>query len=319
MRSRDWITRKTILLALCLTSVVLMLIGQPARGLGRLAQAVLSPLGQAGHGVVVHLRTRAGELLGGPRDDPRVLLLSQQVLAMQQLLDQQHRLIQDLEQWREPLRGFPCRLIDARVVGAEGLPLYQRLKLQAQAKPVDGCLATVRPLVHDMEVALPEKLAVLGQHRVVGRVINCGGHSATLQLVTDRRFQMPGRLWRVIEPGQERRLMATGPGGGPAPRVVRHDGRAGIMIVGEPIPVQVEGDGRQIVLHNVPGGSGVRPGDLLTTGEGELLPAGLTIGRVVRVEPEKQSPHFVLVAVEPLADLARLDEVLIVAPFEPER
>jgi len=68
-------------------------------------------------------------------------------------------------------------------------------------------------------------------------------------------------------------------------------------------------------LKHVPASHGIQPGDVLTSDStGGLLPIGLTIGKVVRVQQEKKDAHFVSVFVKPLADLSRLQDVYIVVP-----
>lgn len=59
-------------------------------------------------------------------------------------------------------------------------------------------------------------------------------------------------------------------------------------------------------------GGGVAPGDVIvTSGAGEVFPRGVPIGRVISVE-DRGSALFHFATVEPVVDLARLHEVLLV-------
>jgi len=313
-------SKKTILAGMMLASLVLMLL--PARCSRWVSDAVgpvLAPLGDAGMRVAFHVRQRAGELAGqggSEQEDERTALM----LTMLQERKRQQETIAQLQNWRRQLDDFPCKLIQAGVVGVEGVPLRNRRRLDSGsrdgARP--GDLVTTRRLLHPMRVALLKNLGVLGRNFVVGRIIESGGHTATLQLVIDPAFEMPGRLYRRIEPGKNRSIYVDLPGGGRRSEEIRYDPKLpDPQFVDRPVPVLAQGDGRRMVLRQVPAEHGIRAGDILTTGpETEaLLPFGLTVGKVTRTQPEPEDVHSVTVFVEPLADLAGLRQVYIVLPI----
>ena len=71
-------------------------------------------------------------------------------------------------------------------------------------------------------------------------------------------------------------------------------------------------------LEFVPVGAPVGEGDLvLTSALGGRLPDGLLIGRITAVDSDRQD-LFETVTVEPLADYARLEQVLVVTDFLPD-
>ena len=322
MRLRAKPSKGWVLGGLCLLSAALMVL-PGSRWLARAARPVLVPLSALGMNVPVSVWTRMDEIAGRDRARPdrRVAELRRLLLAQQEVIDRQRRRMEVLSGWRSKLKGFKCRLIEASVIGAEAVPLQDRRLLDAGSsrKVAPGDLVTTRRLVHERDIALPEGLLVLGRNYLVGRVVDCAAFSATLQLVTDRSFEMPALLWRLVGPGQQRTIYTQGPNGARRKVVVRHDGRGPAMhAVGEPILVKAQGNGRWVVLRDVPAEYGVRRGDLLTSaGSLQFIPFGLRIGQVVRTERSKREPHFVTVYVEPFADLGRLSDVYIIQPVSP--
>jgi len=64
-------------------------------------------------------------------------------------------------------------------------------------------------------------------------------------------------------------------------------------------------------------GVGIIPGDLIvTSGQGQVFPKGLPVGRVVRVE-DKGSALFHFAVLAPVADFARVEEVLLLTGQTP--
>jgi len=322
-------SKRLLLALLCLTSIVLMVLGQRARWLCRLTRPVLMPLSNVGMAVTAHVRGRTGQVWNSSEqdNDARLAELRQDLLKKQEIINQLNRKLTELRGWdsvlrrarpnQRPLTAYSCKLIDAIVVGGEGLPLRQRMLVGVGNRQgvASGDLVTTRLLLHEFPRALPLGLSVLGRNYVVGRIIDSSAHSATLQLVTDRSFRLPARILRLVDPGEKRTAYVSGSGGALVRRVFRHDGSSSAaQVAGEPIAVRADGDGGQIVCRQVSAHHEIRPGDELTTGGTEALPFALTIGRVSRTEPEKADPHFVTVHVKPLADLAGLREVYIVLP-----
>ena len=316
--------KKWVLIGLCLFSAALM--SPPAgrvRSLCRqAARGALVPAGMLGTYVTVHLRTRLDEMTApaSPSDDEKVNALRGRILLMHQMIEHQRRQIQTLAKWNKTLEGFRCRLLPARVIAAESLPLRNRRLVGAgnRSGVGPGDLVTTRMVLHESASNLGDKLTVLGRNYVVGCISDSAAGSATLRLVTDPHFKMPAQLWRLVEPDRERAIYSATPAGGMEKRAFRHSGRtSGPEPVGKPVPVEAVGNGREVVLKHVPANHGMRAGDILTSdGSTGLLPLGLTVGRVSRVERDKNDAHFVTVFVEPLADLHRLRDVYIVLPYQ---
>ncbi len=77
------------------------------------------------------------------------------------------------------------------------------------------------------------------------------------------------------------------------------------------------GDGDGLRLEFVPLEADVAPGDVvLTSALGGLLPPGLLVGRVSSVEAPAQELHQ-RIKVDPLGDLERIEQVLIMTGFRP--
>jgi rod shape-determining protein MreC len=77
------------------------------------------------------------------------------------------------------------------------------------------------------------------------------------------------------------------------------------------------GDGDGLRLDFVPLEASVAPGDVvLTSALGGLLPPGLLVGRVSSVDAPGQDLHQ-RIEVEPLGDLERIEQVLIMTGFRP--
>ncbi len=118
---------------------------------------------------------------------------------------------------------------------------------------------------------------------LVGIVVEAQAHSARVRLLDDLGSTVAAVLQQPRTPG----ALAGGPGG--------------------------------LHLDLVPLGVPATRGDLvLSSPLGGLLPGGLLIGRVSEVQFE---PHdlFQTIRVEPLADYTRLEHVLVVTGFAPER
>jgi rod shape-determining protein MreC len=83
-------------------------------------------------------------------------------------------------------------------------------------------------------------------------------------------------------------------------------------------PGSLEGDGRRLTLELVERDAVVTVGDLVVTSAlGGRMPAGLVAGRVTEVEARPQE-LFQRVVVEPLSDLRRVEQVLILTDWRPE-
>ncbi|HET6428814.1 MAG TPA: rod shape-determining protein MreC [Phycisphaerae bacterium] len=319
MRLRGKPSKGTILVGLCLASAVCMVTTR-SRWLCGVANPVLKLLSVVGMAAPVTIRSRVREMTDTPdrRIEEQTRALRQVIASQQEAIRTRDERIAALAGWRSKLGGFRCRLIEARVLGAEPIPLRDRrmLNVGTNRQVAEGDLVTTRRLIHEMGVALPPELVVLGTNYVVGRMVEPRAFSGTLQLVTDPAFEMPATLWRLVAPGEKRMVYVRTEDGGRREVFLAHDGKTpGLHAVGDPIVTQATGDGRHVVLRNVPGYYGVRPGDLLTTSRSwQLAPFQLRIGEVVRVAAEKENAHFVTVFVQPFADLASLSDVYVIQP-----
>lgn len=103
-------------------------------------------------------------------------------------------------------------------------------------------------------------------------------------------------------------------------RLLSDAGSAVAAVVQESrVPGAVAGGTDGLRMEFVPGGARVAPGDLIVTSAlGGRLPGGLVIGRVSSVSSAEQD-LFEAVRIEPLADYARLEHVLILVDFVPGR
>jgi len=123
---------------------------------------------------------------------------------------------------------------------------------------------------------ISEQMCVLTSEGVVGRVLSVSGHTSKVLLIWDSNSRLGG--------------------------VIQRSRAQGI----------VEGDqnGRCIVKY-IEASADVRPDDLVvTSGEGGVFPKGLAVGKVTSVA-RRDGELFQTAALEPLADLGRLEEVLV--------
>ncbi|MDA0302045.1 MAG: rod shape-determining protein MreC, partial [Chloroflexi bacterium] len=99
--------------------------------------------------------------------------------------------------------------------------------------------------------------------------------------------------------------------------ITDRDSAVSTMVQSSRTPAALAGTGDGLRLDFVPHGAPVAAGDvMLTSALGGLLPPGLLAGKVTSVSATPQALHETVV-VEPLADLARLEEVLVMTGFIP--
>ncbi|KKL93695.1 hypothetical protein LCGC14_1872150, partial [marine sediment metagenome] len=243
--------KKWVLAGLCLASGAMMVL-PGSRKLCEFTRAVLVPVSDITMAVPGTIRERIDEMARDPaeRRDEQVESLRRFIVSQQEIIRAQRRQIDGLAGWRSKLKGFRCKLIEARIVSSEAVTLRNRRLVNAgrDRGTAPGDLVTTRRLLHEIDVALPEALTVLGRNFVVGRIIDSAAFSATLQLVTDPGFEMPAALWRLVGPGQKRSLWVPDESTGRRKVMMSHDGKTpGYHAVGDAILVQAQGDGRQIV------------------------------------------------------------------------
>jgi len=123
---------------------------------------------------------------------------------------------------------------------------------------------------------IQEQMCVLTSEGVVGRVLSVSGHTSKVLLICDSNSGLGG--------------------------IVQRSRAQGI--------VEGDQDGRCIMKY-IEASVDVRPDDLVvTSGEGGVFPKGLTVGRV-RSVARRDGELFQTATVEPLANLGRLEEVLV--------
>ncbi len=136
------------------------------------------------------------------------------------------------------------------------------------------------------EDGIRRDMAVITPDGLVGRVINVSSHTAKVLLITDPRSGV------------------------------------GCLVQGTRAPGIVEGvaGGRgQLHMVNIPIDLVPDTGDrIITSGLGSVFPKGIPVGYVREVK-EEQSGLFNMAVVEPYVDFNRLEEVLVIISFTPEK
>lgn len=90
-----------------------------------------------------------------------------------------------------------------------------------------------------------------------------------------------------------------------------------VLIQSSRTPAALAGDGTALHLEFVPIDASVAPGEvILSSALGGLLPPGLLVGRVATVEM-RGSDLFQSITVDPLANLDRVEQVLVMTGFQP--
>lgn len=322
MKYRTRLSKRRVLTILLIASCVLPFLGS---GLSdRLRQAAapaLAPIGDGGMYVKTLLSSQlapggAGALTGEEAEKLRERYRSFQdeLRVVRGERDELLRQRQEVDSlYRRLPSTFLCTLMPARVVGEESLPYGQSRALNAGTRrgAVAGVLVTTRTLRTDREKRLHTDLAVISQTAVVGRIVAAGPFTARMALVTDRRFVIHARIWRVLRRDKPREITVEAPGGGMAEAPLTDANN-------DPIDVEARGDGVDALIceEDVPAYHNILPGDLLvTSGRGAFLPAEIRIGEVTEVTRQPKHPGFVTLKIAPAADLATLRDVYIVYPL----
>ncbi|MEI6166848.1 MAG: rod shape-determining protein MreC [bacterium] len=138
-------------------------------------------------------------------------------------------------------------------------------------------------LAADMPVITPEGL--------VGRIIEVNGHTCDVLLISDRSFKVSVRF-------EQDGSFGILQGGGIS---LRGEHRFGVLCM--PSPARVDYIRKDLEI---------KAGEMVvSSGFGGVFPAGLVVGRVVGVRLD-DTGLFQVAEVEPAADLARLQRVLVV-------
>lgn len=325
MRFQTTLSRKHLLGVLLAFSVIASLTGQRVgRPLGHVMDVLLPPISDAPMWAVTELGRRISTTSGegiSAEDAAELRRRSEYHGRLAAFWRSQaegyYRRSEDLSNFQRmygPTRDIPCELIPGRVVAAGSLPYDgTRLVGVGVGQTVSaGAAVTTRQVLTQRSKALPPRLAVVNANSLVGRILTSAAFTARLQLLTDRGFQMHGRIRRVISPDRPRTITLTE---GSLPRTTPLTPESNY-----PIDVLAVGDGvGRLIVKQVKAYHNVRKGDLLTTArEKEDLPMEIHVGKVVEVRPDDQDARRVTLWIEPHADLENIRDVYIISlPAEP--
>jgi len=324
-------SKKHLLAVLLLCSLAMSLAGSgAARPLRHATHFALAPLGDA---LMYASTSLAGTMTAEPvaklsAADARKLIdenaeLRKQVDLWQATSEyywRQNIRLENFKQMYGWVGDVSCELIPAHVVGTGSLAYDQTRVLSpgSQQGVEAGDLVASRDRRTSVDVAtsrskvLPDKLAVVTSSSLVGRVVDSGAFTARVQLVTDKDFQMSGRIRRLYVPGRSRTITTEGPQ--PQTTQLTEKNNA-------PIDVLITGDGAgMVVVPGVKAYHNVLPGDYLWARATEQnIPMEIYVGQVVKVEPspDMKDAHRVRVYVRPHEDLAAVRDVFIISPVAP--
>jgi len=319
-----WTKRRGVAAALA-ASAVLTLLGRTAsRPLRHAADLLLAPVGAAPMYAATALKGLGRDERTARAGEEQVRRLRQENRYLSYLAGHwkyQHQLqkrrAQELANFHalyRPTSDLPCELVPARVVGTGGLPYTRSRILHTPSRDdiIPGEPVATRLLLTDLSKALPcqpeHLFAVVTGSALVGRIVSAGAYTARLQLLSDRDFQMAGRIRRVIDPSRPRMVTVTE--GAAAEVTLTPENNRQIEVI-------ARGDGADgLIVEHVKAYHNVRPGDLLvTSGDDRVLPTEINVGQVTEVRPEAKEPHRVTLRVRPHADLGTLRDVFIVVPL----
>jgi len=321
-------SKRHLLAVLLSCSLAMSLAGSGvARPLRQATQFALAPLGDAPMYAATKLKARLSRQAAQRSSDELVnqLLVENDYLrrlsdcwkARSEVLEGQVQQLENFKKMYGPAANIGCELIPARVVGAGSLPYDRARVLGSGARQGirPGDVVTTREVVTNRSKALPPKLAVVSEYSLVGRIADSGAFTARLQLVTDRGFQISARIRRVIVPGRPRTVTITDNG---LPRTTQLTPEN----PGTNTPIDdvlaVGDGGSMVVVPDVKAYYNVQPGDQLwASAKDEYLPVDIYIGKVEKVEPDRDAKdaHRVKVFVRPFADVADVRDVFIVSPL----
>lgn len=312
------ISRRSLLTALIVSAVLCSLLGsrlaRPARTVAQFALAPpADPLMYGATAARGKIDSLGAQGLSPEKaralEDANVLLRAHVDRLREQLRAAQEQipLVQGLHRGLiGPSQDFPCEVIPARVLASGSLP-YSRSRTLTPLRDAgvpEGALVTTRRLLTDRSKELPSDLSVISSEALVGRVVAAGPYTAVMRLVTDRDFQMWGRVWRD---SQRPREVITGAMREP---LTEQNNR--------PIePVHCRGDGKGgLIVQEVMAHHNVLPGDrLMTSGDDDALPVDVFVGTVTEVREDLKHPGMVSLYVKPHADVESLRDVYIVLPL----
>ncbi len=232
-----------------------------------------------------------------------------------------NRQIRQMRSLFDALRAdhFPAQLFEARVIATDSLPYgrFRSINGGTDRGAEVGSMVTTRFVLTPNRKALPESLAVVKYHLLpesqamitnqvlIGRVVETWRFGARVQLITDRGFRLPARIWRDLSNPRSIKVLQRGNA-----RLVP------LTVDSELIDVTVTGDGAGgIEIADVPERHNIEPGDwIMTRRDRWFLPARIPIARITDVVAQAQNPGFVRIHARPLADLDALRKVYVVYP-----
>lgn len=311
------LTKKHWLIILMIGSVFTSVFGktvaEPLRGT---AHWILA-LGQPGMGLTASIKSRfhgggEGGLSSGDATELKRKLEEATWRCQKAEADLAKRM--DEERVRVKVCGqmtdFPCELINAHVAAGEALP-YGQTRLVDKGR-VHGAAPESRvvTVLTDRSKSLPPRLATINSSALVGRLLETGAYFARVQLITDSGFRL---RCRVIRDPAVARTITVNTGGVAAQKPLTHANNV-------PVDVVAEGDGVDgLVVRDVKKQYSIMKGDwLVTSRDDAFMPEHVRIGRVVDVKDDPKNQLFVIIQVQPSADLSTLKDVLIVYPIIPD-
>ena len=311
------LSKKHWLIILMIASVFLSAFGkaaaEPMRGLAHWLLA----LGQPGMGLTASIKSRLhggadGGLSSFEASDLKKKLEEATWRCEKAEADLLKRM--DEEKTRVKVCGqmsdFPCELMSAHVAAGEPLPYGQTRLVDKGRVHGAGPESRVVTVLTDRSKSLPPRLATINSSALVGRLLETGAYFARVQLITDSGFHLRCRIIR--DPAVARTITET-KGGVAAQKPLTHSNNV-------PVDVVADGDGVDgLTVCDVKKQYGIMKGDwLVTSRDDAFMPEHVRIGRVVEVKDDPKNQLFVIIHVQPSADLSSLKDVLIVYPIVSE-
>ncbi|MFP4354589.1 MAG: rod shape-determining protein MreC [Phycisphaerae bacterium] len=308
------ITRGHVLAALLVLAAATAFVGRPAASMLRNSvQWAFAVGGDAGMYLTTFVKSKAG---GGQRVTPAQYRQVQKEADHYRLLYQKSlQSIQDLKRQFQQMRSlfgvlqtesFRAELIEGRIIAADSLPYgrFRSINIGTNRGAQVGSHVTSQVVLTPNAKALPDNLAVVHRQRLIGRVVEAWAFGARIQLLTDRGFSLPVRIWRDL--AHARKILDV-----QQAQVVDLDKNSPL------IDVRMTGDGAMgIDIEDVPQGHNILPGDwVLTRQDRHFLPARVPVAQVTAVEKQVENPGFVRIKAKPLVDLESLRDVIIVLPL----
>jgi cell shape-determining protein MreC len=313
--------RGLLLVVLLIASAVLTLLGPAAasdlRGAVQLLSLPFAPLNDGGMYLVTATKRHFKTVERLTRTEARDLQQRNRALQRRnaalwaELIEARQRLAGGQALYSRafsPRTDIPVQFISGRILARGSLPYGWTgvVNVGSRDGVEPGMAVTQKRLLLDRAKSLPENLAVLSESALAGWIVEAGAYTARVRLVTDRGFELPGQIWRVLaENPANRRVVQVGARMRPLTPALNR-----------PVEVFARGDGRDgLVAREVRTSHAIRPGDVLQT-RPDLgrLPAAVTVGTVREVLDDPDNAGMVILHVDPAVDPAALRNVYVVLP-----